>query len=76
MTYLSGMLGLVAIAMMATLILLAVRRDRHLRRNAPDRVVGDASRPGSSARGSAGPGSAVPGQGAPGSAVPGEAGGQ
>ncbi|WP_165950238.1 hypothetical protein [Actinomadura sp. GC306] len=35
MTYLSGLLGLVAIAMMATLLLLAVRRDRALRRNAP-----------------------------------------
>ncbi|MGP4026700.1 hypothetical protein [Actinomadura sp. 3N407] len=39
MTYLSGLLVLVAIAMMATLVLLAVRRDRALRRNAPGSVV-------------------------------------
>ena len=60
MTYLSGMLGLVAIAVMATLILLAVRRDRDLRRNAPDKVVA------ASAAG-AGMGSAVPGPAVPGS---------
>jgi hypothetical protein len=43
MTYLSGLLVVVAFAMLATLVLLAVRRDRALRRNAPERVVsGDA----------------------------------
>ena len=39
MTLLSGLMGLVAIAMMATLVLLAVRRDRALRRNAPGSAV-------------------------------------
>lgn len=39
MTYLSALLGLVAVAMMATLVLLAVRRDRAIRRNAPGSVV-------------------------------------
>ncbi|GAA4225027.1 hypothetical protein GCM10022254_06000 [Actinomadura meridiana] len=39
MTYLSGLLGLVAIAMMTTLVLLAIRRDRDMRRNAPALVV-------------------------------------
>ncbi|TDC55965.1 hypothetical protein E1281_09705 [Actinomadura sp. KC345] len=39
MTYLTGLLGLVAIAMMATLVLLAVRRDRAIRRNAPGAVA-------------------------------------
>ncbi|WP_157432975.1 hypothetical protein [Actinomadura rifamycini] len=46
MTYLSGLLGLVAVAMMVTLVVLAVRRDRALRRNAPETVA---------ARGEAGP---------------------
>ncbi|MFS2295507.1 MAG: hypothetical protein FWJ90_22885 [Actinomadura sp.] len=49
MTLLSGLLGLVAIAMMATLVVLAVLRDRALRRNAPARV---ASRPPEAALGS------------------------
>ncbi|MGI5204204.1 hypothetical protein ACQEU6_21810 [Spirillospora sp. CA-108201] len=75
MTYLSGMLGLVAIAVMATLILLAVRRDRDLRRNAPDKVVAAAAA-GAALPGPAAPGPAVPGPVAPGSVVPGEAGGQ
>lgn len=35
MTLLSGLLGLVAIAMLATLIVLALRRDRDIRHNAP-----------------------------------------
>ncbi|RKS72095.1 hypothetical protein BZB76_4910 [Actinomadura pelletieri DSM 43383] len=39
MTYLSALLGLLAIAMMTTLVLLAVRRDRDMRRNAPALVV-------------------------------------
>ncbi|WP_165978065.1 hypothetical protein [Actinomadura darangshiensis] len=39
MTYLSGLLGIMALVMMVTLALLAVRRDRALRRNAPERVV-------------------------------------
>jgi hypothetical protein len=39
MTYLSGLLGLVAVAMMTALVLLAVRRDRDMRRNAPASVV-------------------------------------
>ncbi|MEV4006392.1 hypothetical protein [Actinomadura sp. NPDC049753] len=79
MTYLSGMLSLVAIVVMATLVLLAVRRDRALRRNAPEKVVaaaGTGSLPGSAAPGPGVPGSAVPGPVAPGSVVPGEAGGQ
>ncbi|MEO3822389.1 hypothetical protein [Actinomadura sp. B10D3] len=43
MTYLSGLMGVVAVLMMVTLVLLALRRDRALRRNAPERVVsGDA----------------------------------
>ncbi|GAA4343148.1 hypothetical protein ACFQY7_48840 [Actinomadura luteofluorescens] len=74
MTYLSGMLGLVAIVVLATLVLLAVRRDRDLRRNAPDKVV--AAGTGSAGVGSALPGSAAPGPVAPGSVVPGEAAGQ
>ncbi|WUH97567.1 hypothetical protein OHR68_29145 [Spirillospora sp. NBC_00431] len=44
MTYLSGLLALLAIAMMATLVLLAVRRDRDLRRNAPGSVVAGRAR--------------------------------
>jgi hypothetical protein len=80
MTYLSGMLGLVAIAMMGTLVLLAVRRDRHLRRNAPDKVVAAAGTgsalPDSAVPGPAASGDAVPGPAASGTAVPGEAGGQ
>ncbi|GGT77510.1 MULTISPECIES: hypothetical protein [Actinomadura] len=79
MTYLSGMLGLVAIAVMATLILLAVRRDRDLRRNAPDKVVAASAAGagmGSAVPGPAVPGPAVPGAVAPGSVMPGEAGGQ
>ncbi|SNR49705.1 hypothetical protein [Actinomadura mexicana] len=81
MTYLSGVLGLVAIAVLATLVLLAVRRDRDLRRNAPDKVVAAAAGTGSAGRGSAlpgpgAPGPAVPGPVAPGSVMPGEAGGQ
>ncbi|TDC87317.1 hypothetical protein [Actinomadura sp. 7K507] len=39
MTILSGLLVVVSIAMMATLVLLAVRRDRALARNAPGSVV-------------------------------------
>ncbi|TDD72487.1 hypothetical protein [Actinomadura rubrisoli] len=39
MTYLSGLLGIVAIAMMVTLVGLAVRRDRAIRRDAPDSVA-------------------------------------
>ncbi|WP_157419168.1 hypothetical protein [Actinomadura formosensis] len=39
MTLLSVLLGLVAVAMMATLALRAVRRERNLRRNAPDKVM-------------------------------------
>ncbi|RFS84656.1 hypothetical protein D0T12_14020 [Actinomadura spongiicola] len=39
MTYLSALLGLLAIAMLTTLVLLAVRRDRDMRRNAPALVV-------------------------------------
>ncbi|MEU8797979.1 hypothetical protein [Spirillospora sp. NPDC048819] len=39
MTYLSGLMALVAVAMMATLLLLAVRRDRALRRDAPGSVA-------------------------------------
>ena len=39
MTYLSVLLGLVAIAMVATLALLSVRRDREIRRDAPEKVV-------------------------------------
>ncbi|MEU8308292.1 hypothetical protein AB0C84_32495 [Actinomadura sp. NPDC048955] len=74
MTYLSGMLGLVAIVVLATLVLLAVRRDRDLRRNAPDKVV--AAGAGSAGPGPAVPGPAVPGPVAPGSVVPGEAAGQ
>ncbi|MER7546692.1 hypothetical protein ABTW95_27175 [Spirillospora sp. NPDC127506] len=35
MTILSGLLGLVALVMMATLVVLAVRRDRDIRHNAP-----------------------------------------
>ncbi|CNF39285.1 Uncharacterised protein [Mycobacterium tuberculosis] len=35
MTLLSGLLGLVAVAMLATLVVLAVRRDRDIRHNAP-----------------------------------------
>ena len=35
MTYLTALLAVVAVAMMATLVLLAVRRDRAIRRNAP-----------------------------------------
>ncbi|MEV0662443.1 hypothetical protein ACIBI3_23675 [Actinomadura luteofluorescens] len=69
MTYLSGMLGFVAIAVLATLVLLAVRRDRDLRRNAPDKVVAAAGM-GSAGMGSAAPGSAAPGPAVPGSAVP------
>ncbi|GAA4367042.1 hypothetical protein GCM10023088_14490 [Actinomadura verrucosospora] len=80
MTYLSGMLSLVAIVVMATLVLLAVRRDRALRRNAPDKVVaasaGTGSLPGSAVPGPGVPGPVVPGPVAPGSVVPGEAGGQ
>ncbi|TDD35137.1 hypothetical protein E1287_14540 [Actinomadura sp. KC06] len=44
MTYLSGLLAIMAIAMMATLVLLAVRRDRDLRRNAPGSVVAGRAR--------------------------------
>ncbi|TDB89451.1 hypothetical protein E1264_08130 [Actinomadura sp. KC216] len=44
MTYLSGLLAVMAIAMMATLVLLAVRRDRDLRRNAPASVVAGRAR--------------------------------
>ncbi|GAA2251161.1 hypothetical protein GCM10010402_02680 [Actinomadura luteofluorescens] len=79
MTYLSGMLGLVAIVVLATLVLLAVRRDRDLRRNAPDKVVAagaGSALPGSAGPGPAVPGPAVPGPVAPGSVVPGEAAGQ
>lgn len=39
MTLLSVLLDLVAVAMMATLVLRAVRRERNLRRNAPDKVT-------------------------------------
>ncbi|WP_242900875.1 hypothetical protein [Actinomadura terrae] len=39
MTILSGLLALLAIAMMATLVGRSVRRDRDLRRNAPGTVV-------------------------------------
>ncbi|WP_187437956.1 hypothetical protein [Actinomadura decatromicini] len=39
MTYLSVLLGLVAVAMMLTLALQAVRRDRELRRDAPENAV-------------------------------------
>ncbi|WP_176611707.1 hypothetical protein [Actinomadura sp. WMMB 499] len=49
MTYLSGLLGLVAVAMMVTLVVLAVRRDRALRRDAPEAVAarrdGDTAEP-------------------------------
>ena len=81
MTYLSAMLGLVAIAMMGTLVLLAVRRDRHLRRNAPDKVVAAAAGTGSAFPDSAVPGPAASGDAAPepaapGSVVPRESGGQ
>ncbi|MES9537253.1 MULTISPECIES: hypothetical protein [unclassified Actinomadura] len=80
MTYLSAMLGLVAIAMMGTLVLLAVRRDRHLRRNAPDKVVAAAGTgsavPDSAMPGSAASGNAAPEPAAPGFVVPGEPGGQ
>ncbi|XRQ11475.1 hypothetical protein ACN3XK_11495 [Actinomadura welshii] len=39
MTLLSGLLAIVAVGMMATLALLAVLRDRDLRRNAPASVA-------------------------------------
>ncbi|MEU8345408.1 hypothetical protein SAMN05443665_1014108 [Actinomadura meyerae] len=39
MTILSGLLGLVALAMMVALVVLAVRRDRDIRHNAPGAVV-------------------------------------
>lgn len=39
MTYLSVLLGLMAIAMMMTLALQAVRRDRALRRDAPENAA-------------------------------------
>ncbi|OLT17756.1 hypothetical protein BJF79_48335 [Actinomadura sp. CNU-125] len=61
MTYLSGLLGLVAVAMMVALVVLAVRRDRALRRNAPQAAA--ASGPGPRGRrdgGQAGPPARVP----------------
>ncbi|WP_433477099.1 hypothetical protein ACQPZP_08620 [Spirillospora sp. CA-142024] len=71
MTYLSGLLGFVALAMMATLVLLAVRRDRALSRNAPDKVVGGTGGPGTAGPGTAGSGTVVSRK-----VVQGEAGGQ
>ncbi|GGV14457.1 hypothetical protein ACFHW2_07890 [Actinomadura sp. LOL_016] len=61
MTYLSGLLGLVAVAMMVTLVVLAVRRDRALRRNAPDTVAARGAGPRRNQDGgTAGPPARVP----------------
>ncbi|MBT2213845.1 MULTISPECIES: hypothetical protein [Actinomadura] len=45
MTILSGLLALLAIAMMVTLVGRSVRRDRDLRRNAPGTVAGTVAAP-------------------------------
>ncbi|MBE1534049.1 hypothetical protein [Actinomadura algeriensis] len=63
MTYLSGLLGLAAVAMMVTLVVLAVRRDRALRRNAPQTAAFRAPGAGPGRRrdgGTAGPPARVP----------------
>ncbi|MEV5824473.1 hypothetical protein AB0L25_02745 [Spirillospora sp. NPDC052242] len=60
MTYLSGLLGLVAVAMMVTLVVLAVRRDRDLRRNAPETVAARGAGPRRRQDGTAGPPARVP----------------
>jgi uncharacterized membrane protein YhaH (DUF805 family) len=43
MTILSGLLGLIALAMMVALAVLAVRRDRDIRHNAPGAVIRNAT---------------------------------